>query len=148
MKVKNLLILFLSFLPLLASADPVEVNGIYYNLLENNQAEVTHGALGVYYSGTVNIPASFTYENVEYSVTSIGDDAFRSCSNLESVIIPYGITSIGKEAFSCCFNLSSINFPNSITTIGEMALNSTLIFLTVLKRLVMEHLKIAENWMM
>ena len=72
--------LFLSLLtvllPLVAFAE-VEIDGIYYNLDSNTkEAEVTCGRNQ--YSGSVAvIPASVTYDGVEYSVTSIGDNAFN-----------------------------------------------------------------------
>lgn len=54
-------------------------------------------------------------------VTSIGDSAFKECSNLTSITIPNSITSIGDYAFSRCSNLTSITIPNSVTSIGDYA---------------------------
>ena len=103
-------------LPLLASAYDVKIDGIYYNLNpEKNEAEVTSGT--PQYSGSVTIPEKFTYEGVEYSVTSIRDYAFRNCSGLTSVTIPNSVTSIGKYAFENCRGLSTVTIPNSVTSI-------------------------------
>ena len=55
------------------------------------------------------------------SVTSIGKEAFRSCSSLTSVTIGSGVTSIGKEAFRSCSSLTSVTIPNSVTSIGDYA---------------------------
>lgn len=118
MKVKNLLILFLSFLPLLASADPVEVNGIYYNLLEKNQAEVTHGPSNTAYSGDVIIPATLTYSGQQYNVVKIGREAFNNNTKVTSVVIPAGVTSIDMYAFLDCRNMLSVVIPNGVTSIG------------------------------
>ena len=82
-----------------ASADVVEVDGIYYDISENN-ATVTEG--GVKYSGDIVIPESITYNNSKYSVTSIGKSAFYICSSLTSVTIPNSVTSIGDWAFAEC----------------------------------------------
>ena len=107
-------------LPLVASADAVEINGIYYNLISKaKQAEVTKNPNK--YTGSVVIPEKVTYESVEYSVTSIGEGAFRNCYGLTSVTIGSGVTSIGESAFRNCSGLTSVTIPNSVTSIGERA---------------------------
>ncbi len=53
------------------------------------------------------------------SVTSIGDYAFSSCSNLIRVTISDGVTNIGDYAFEYCTSLTSITIPNSVTSIGD-----------------------------
>ena len=58
------------------------------------------------------------------SVTSIEMGAFRSCSNLISVVIPNGITSIGGGTFWGCSNLTSVVIPSSVTSIGNYAFSN------------------------
>ena len=55
------------------------------------------------------------------SVTSIGQRAFSYCTSLSSITIPDSVTSIGGFAFSDCKSLSSITIPDSVTSIGELA---------------------------
>ncbi len=55
------------------------------------------------------------------SVTSIGDDAFSSCTSLTSVTIPNSVTNIGDGAFEFCSSLTSVTIPNSVTSIGDDA---------------------------
>ena len=58
------------------------------------------------------------------SVTSIGVEAFGSCTGLTSVTIPNSVTSIGDYAFHGCSGLTSVTIPNSVTIIGEGAFSS------------------------
>ena len=55
------------------------------------------------------------------SVTSIGDRAFRYCSNLTSVTIPDSVTSIEGWTFDYCGSLTSVTIPDSVTSIGSRA---------------------------
>ena len=123
-----ILSILLLALPIIASAYDVEVDGIYYNLIpEKHEAEVTSGDIDLWedyrsdYSGVVNIPETFTYEGVEYSVTSIGEYAFWECSGLTSVVIGNSVTSIGECVFALCSALTSVDIPNSVTSIGNSA---------------------------
>ena len=112
-------------------AEDFSVDGIYYNYLDGktNEVEVTYQ--GKYsdlysneYSGSVTIPSTVTYNGTTYSVTSIGVQAFLSCSSLTSITIPNSVTSIGTQAFRSCSGLTSITIPNSVTSIGTQAFRS------------------------
>ncbi len=87
---------------MVANAHDFEMDGIYYNILseENLIVEVTRpSAIETKYSGTVTIPESVTYNEKVYSVTTIGKQAFFFCSGLTSVSIPNSVTAIGENAF-------------------------------------------------
>lgn len=66
------------------------------------------------------------------SVTSIGNDAFKNCTNLSSITIGTSVTSIGNSAFKNCYELSSITLPISVTYIDDAAFyNSGLLSITL-----------------
>lgn len=108
-------------------ASDTQVNGIWYNFDDDNlTASVTFQ--GIYshsyydeYSGEVSIPSHVEYNNVTYTVISIGYSAFSSCANLTSIEIPNSVTNIDADAFNGCENLTAIDIPNSVTTIGSGA---------------------------
>lgn len=84
-------------------AHDFQVNGIYYTILSSTDrtCEVSESP-NKNYKESVDIPIRVTYSGKTYSVTGIGDRAFKSCYSLTSVTIPNCITSIGKDAFYNC----------------------------------------------
>ena len=113
--------ILLMFLPLMASSETVEIDGIWYNIVSKAEgAEVIKNPNG-YYSGDIVIPPSVIHDGQTYSVTSIGESAFWYCQGLSSVTIPNSVTSIREGAFRYCGGLTSITIPNSVTSIGERA---------------------------
>ena len=114
--------ILLMFLPLMASSETVEINGIWYNIVSKAEgAEVIKDPNFGRYSGNIEIPPSVTYNGVEYCVTSIGSMAFYFNTDLTSVTIPNSVTSIGSSAFENCWGLTSFTIPNSVTSIGDRA---------------------------
>lgn len=100
------------------SAYDFEVDGIYYNKVDDENAAVTRrDAWWHDYSGDVKIPSIVEHDGIAYNVIEIGAYAFSACENLKSVSIPDGVTIIRKQAFGWCSGLTELRIPESVTTI-------------------------------
>ena len=89
-----------------ANAYDFEMDGIYYDInSDETSVTVTNETGDSYagsYSGDVVIPSSVTHDGKNYSVTTIGDCAFRGCIDLTSVTIPESVTLIYTLPFQGC----------------------------------------------
>ena len=56
------------------------------------------------------------------TLTEIDDRAFSGCSNLRGIYIPEGVTRIGSSAFANCSSLEAIYLPESVEIIADRAL--------------------------
>ena len=119
----------LLFLALIVSAttlyaETVKIGNLYYSL-GTTTAQVVNDQSSdksVYKDYTsVTVPASVTYNNYTYPVTSIGTSAFEGLTNLQSVTLPTSVTTIGTDAFYGCTKLGSVNLEEGLTTINLRA---------------------------
>lgn len=58
---------------------------------------------------------------IQEGVTTIGDNAFSSCSALTTIKLPVGITAIKEHTFRGCSALTKIVIPDSVTSIDQSA---------------------------
>lgn len=127
MKKNGLLIILMLITGIYASAYDFKVNGIYYNMLSDNECEVTYKEKVTdyeyksTYSGNIRIPEYINIQGEVLKVTGVGDYAFWYCTNLNSITLPNSIKEIGDYAFYECQNLKNIIVPNSVIKIGKSA---------------------------
>lgn len=135
---KKLFLFILAFFPIIASADVVEVNGVYYQSSDDYYltAEVTSPPiykenvvnnnlefLDYKYSGDIKIVPYVTFKNKgskSYKVTRINSFSFGN-TEITSITIPNSIEYIGGSAFYNCKNLTSVTIPGSVKTIDQDA---------------------------
>lgn len=74
------------------------------------------------YKGEINIPEIISGpKGVDYTVTSIGENALRNSTSVTKVTIPNTITGIGSHAFDGCTSITTVSVPQSVTFIGSYA---------------------------
>lgn len=96
-------------------------DGIKYIVSSDSTVKVT---LSYDYAGDIIIPANVTNNEVQYTVTGIGESAFLS-REITSIVLPETITEIGDGAFSGCLQLHELTIPNGVTTIGSIFAHCT-----------------------
>lgn len=64
---------------------------------------------------------SGTEYTIPQGITTIGEDAFAHCVNLESVTLTDNVAVIDKHAFYFCKGLKNVYIPDSVTAINEEA---------------------------
>ena len=139
---KTALALLCTLLGMSVQAQDFGVDGLYYEVTGNDEV-VLWGFDGDEFPDLV-IPATVTYDETEYKVTSIGEnafawlgtletvtfgsnvkvvgnEAFRNCSSLREVTLNDGLENIGENVFTECQSLESISIPGSVTRIGSNA---------------------------
>ena len=92
--------------PVRAGAETLTAGDYQYEILTDGTVSITK------YNGSsedISIPGTINGK----SVTSIGDEAFGTCTSLTSITIPESVTNIGEAAFVSCTSLTSITIPNS-----------------------------------
>ena len=101
---------FSNFVELPGAGDTFTVGDFKYTILSDTGQDVSVAAANpTTLSGEVTIPATVTNDGVVYTVTSLADSGFSSCSNLTCLNLPETITSVGQNAFSTRAAFVSIN---------------------------------------
>ena len=105
--------------PLMAQQNyDFQVGQLYYKITDATKRKVAVVGGNNEPTGAITIPATVVNGGNTYSVTSIGERAFSSCTKLAAINIPNSVTSIGEWAFAGCIGLTAINIPNGVTSIG------------------------------
>ena len=128
-----LLALMMSLAYSLHAQNQFWVGGIHYEVTSSDYSAV--GTVSVIaandgYSGAITVPDVVAFEVTgnygnrfirHYKVTEIGENAFRDCAGLTSIVLPATVKTIGKNAFYGCSSLSSVTLSNGLNTIGASA---------------------------
>ena len=102
-----------------AKAYDFEVDGIYYNVLSaiDFTAEVMYVDSDVIQNSIV-IPSSVTYNSRNLTVSKIGEEAFKYCSNVVEITIPHSVIEISGNAFFGCISLETLYLSDGETDLS------------------------------
>lgn len=121
-------------LPGVCLAAEFTVDNLKYNTTGDDTVEVVGMVNPLPEPGELVIPAQVTYGGKDYTVTAIGESAFRGENlfgkpenylqgkSIKSVKLPDSITQIGQYAFKECSNIEGeFKLPPNLTTLGSYA---------------------------
>ena len=108
------LIVLLSMVAGKASAYDAEIDGVCYNFINEDEAEIARDN----YTGTIKIPANIVFDGKTYTVTTIGEKAFAY--RQVELTLPNTIVTIKKDAFQGS-NMVSLAIPSSVKSIENGA---------------------------
>lgn len=144
---KLLMLALMTLLPQLVNAYDFCVEGIYYNVISED--DMTCGVTcddRTKYKGDVIIPSEVEYYGKTYRVTTIFQHAFFYTKDVTSVVIPSSITTLESHAFYSCpgtlflncnlnheytvntpfhISFSTVVFGDNVTEIGEYAFSNS-----------------------
>ena len=105
------------------------VDGIYYTVTSGNNVSVTYRDSPNFrsYYGKVHVPETVTYHGVTYTVTGIGESAFRECHTADRklyVTLPNTVQTIETYGFYMS-NLTYIELGTGLRSIGGLAFAGT-----------------------
>ena len=99
-------------------------NGISYLPIGNGNVSLLSRTSDT--SKIVVIPATFiNNNNITYTITSIGPNAFSTNTNLTAITLPSTVTSIGSGAFTGLNTIITLTIPQSITSINQLFDNNS-----------------------
>ena len=82
---------------------------------------VANAVNSAHYAGaTLQVLGTITYQGEDYTVNTIGQEAFRY-SKVKAVRLPDTITTIESGTFIYCYDVEEINIPDSVTSLGKNA---------------------------
>ena len=103
------------------SEDIVTVGSITYDDEKGKNVVITEYTANIATEHTVKLVSKVVHDNTEYTVTKIGDEAFRFRASITEIELPSTITHIGYQAFAGCEGLTTIVIPASVKYIGNGA---------------------------
>ena len=96
-----------------------KMGGLYYTITHTSEPYTVEIVGGDSMVTELSIPNAIAFNDIVFSVTSIGDGAFSGRTNITSINIPNSLKNIGERAFRGCSNLESIVVEN-----GNLAYDS------------------------
>ncbi len=99
---------------------------LWYKIMKEDPNEVCVSGLVDSATASIKIPDTVEHEGQDYTITSIGGNAFLKCENLSSVSFDTdSLSAISDGAFNGCASLRGIQIPDTVASIGNKAFASS-----------------------
>lgn len=127
---KPIFLIIISFLfSISLSGQSFEIDNLKYSVNNDETSVSVTGHSFTITNSNINltdvvIPEQVVNEGITYSVTKIGNSAFKNFSNLKSVTFPESITEIDHYAFQGCSFVVELELPESLVSVGAGAFAS------------------------
>ena len=129
-KILNILLLVLLTSPAFSQADDVADFSavcptgqvLYYKIIDYGEVNVCYNLQNPdLLGGFIKIPRTVRYNDQNFVVTGVADEAFANCIRIQGVELPTTMFYIGYRAFYRCTDLRIIEMPKTLTSIGVSA---------------------------
>ena len=95
---------------------------LYYKIIDYGEVNVCYNLQNPeLLGGHIKIPRTVKYNDQNFVVTGIADEAFSNCIRIQGVELPTTMFYIGERAFYRCTDLRIIEMPKTLTSIGASA---------------------------
>ena len=118
---KKTLVILIIFASFAMKSFGFQSGDLFYTIISTDPpcVRVDRHVAGYAAQGELIIPETVTHEGVNYTVTTIKENAFYMC-HITSVVFSESLTTIEAYAFESC-HLTSLHIPATLTTIGTYA---------------------------
>lgn len=114
---RTLFLIALVIASLTLKAETFTIEGLTYTTTTGYECKVSGYTDAL--PESVIIPATVANNDIEYTVTAIGNDAFSRNKSIQAITLPDGISAIERGSFNECTSLTKINIPEGVTSLAS-----------------------------
>lgn len=99
----------------------IKIDGVEYTIVRNADGTFSIKVISNGKKEVVTVPSYIKIGDTVYTITDIGNEAFKDNATVKQVFISSGIVTVGDYAFYNCRNLARVEMPDTVMRIGKYA---------------------------